>query len=217
MQAPVVGAPRLRARFDLPGGMIYLDGNSLGAMPKDAAARAHDVVTHEWGTDLIKSWNSAGWFDLPVRLGDKLAPLLGAEAGEVILCDSTSQNLYKVLSAAVAMRPERSVLILEGSNFPTNNYIAQGIAAHRSARLCLYGPPGTGKTAYGRWLAQALDIPLLVKRASDLQSMWVGECEKNIARVFREAEQDGALLLIDEVEAFCRTGAVPSKAGRSAR
>ncbi|HQY39071.1 MAG TPA: ATP-binding protein, partial [Giesbergeria sp.] len=80
--------------------------------------------------------------------------------------------------------------------------IAQGIAAHRSARLCLYGPPGTGKTAYGRWLAQALDMPLLVKRASDLQSMWVGECEKNIARAFREAEQDGALLLIDEVDSF---------------
>lgn len=80
--------------------------------------------------------------------------------------------------------------------------IAQGIAQHRTARLCLYGPPGTGKTAYGRWLAQELQMPLLVKRTSDLQSMWVGECEKNIARAFREAEQDGALLLIDEVDSF---------------
>ena len=84
--------------------------------------------------------------------------------------------------------------------------IAQGIAAqpsgHKSARLCLYGPPGTGKTAYGRWLAQQLDMPLLVKRASDLQSMYVGECEKNLARAFREAAQDGALLLIDEVDSF---------------
>ncbi len=80
--------------------------------------------------------------------------------------------------------------------------IAQGIAAHKNARLCLYGPPGTGKTAYGRWLAQQLDMPLLVKRASDLQSMYVGECEKNLARAFRAAEQDGALLLIDEVDSF---------------
>lgn len=80
--------------------------------------------------------------------------------------------------------------------------IAQGIAAHKSARLCLYGPPGTGKTAYGRWLAQQLDMPLLVQRASDLQSMYVGECEKNLARAFRAAEQDGALLLIDEVDSF---------------
>ena len=125
----------LRDRFDLPEGMIYLDGNSLGAMPKGASAKALDVVTREWGMDLIKSWNSAGWFDLPVRLGDKLAPLIGAGAGEVIICDSTSQNLFKVLSAAVAMRPDRSVLILEGSNFPTNNYIAQGVAAATGGRV----------------------------------------------------------------------------------
>lgn len=125
----------LRDRFDLPDGMIYLDGNSLGAMPKDAAARAHDVVMREWGLDLIKSWNSAGWFELPVRLGDKLAPLIGAAPGEVVICDSTSQNLFKVLSASVEMRPDRSVLILEGSNFPTNNYIAQGVAAATGGRV----------------------------------------------------------------------------------
>lgn len=125
----------LRGRFDLPEGMIYLDGNSLGAMPKGAAARAQDVVTREWGIDLIKSWNSAGWFDLPVRLGDKLGPLIGAAPGEVVICDSTSQNLFKVLSAAVALRPDRSVLILEGSNFPTNNYIAEGVAAATGGRV----------------------------------------------------------------------------------
>jgi len=125
----------LREQFVLPDGMIYLDGNSLGGMPKAASARALDVVTREWGADLIKSWNSAGWFDLPVRLGDKLAPLIGAGTGEVIVCDSTSQNLFKVLSAAVAMRPDRSVLILEGSNFPTNNYIAEGVAAATGGRV----------------------------------------------------------------------------------
>lgn len=125
----------LREQFVLPEGMIYLDGNSLGAMPRAASPRTLDVVNREWGTDLIKSWNSAGWFDLPVRLGDKLAPLIGAGTGEVIVCDSTSQNLFKVLSAAVAMRPDRSVLILEGSNFPTNNYIAEGVAAATGGRV----------------------------------------------------------------------------------
>ncbi|GAB2745188.1 AAA family ATPase [Melaminivora jejuensis] len=80
--------------------------------------------------------------------------------------------------------------------------VARGIARQRSARLCLYGPPGTGKTAYGHWLAQELDAPLLVRRASDLQSKWIGECEKNIARAFHEARQDGAVLLIDEVDSF---------------
>ncbi|WP_282950098.1 MULTISPECIES: kynureninase [unclassified Sphingopyxis] len=128
----------LRDRFALPEGMIYLDGNSLGAMPKGAAARAQDVVTREWGIDLIKSWNSAGWFDLPVRLGDKLAPLIGAAPGEVVICDSTSQNLFKVLSAAVALRPDRSVLILEGSNFPTNNYIGEGVAAATGGRVTVH-------------------------------------------------------------------------------
>lgn len=126
---------RLRDRFSLPHGMIYLDGNSLGAMPRDAGGRAQQVIGHEWGIDLIKSWNSAGWFDLPVRLGDKLAPLVGADAGEVLLCDLTSQNLYKLLSAAVAMRPDRRKLILEGSNFPTDNYIAQGVAAATGGRV----------------------------------------------------------------------------------
>jgi SpoVK/Ycf46/Vps4 family AAA+-type ATPase len=80
--------------------------------------------------------------------------------------------------------------------------VARGIAHSRSARICLYGPPGTGKTAFGRWLADELGMPLSVKRASDLISMWVGETERNIARAFREAEQDGAVLLLDEVDSY---------------
>lgn len=124
-----------RNQFFIPEGMIYLDGNSLGAMPRGAPARASTVVQREWGTDLIKSWNSAGWFDLPVTLGDKLAPLIGADPGEVVVCDATSQNLFKVLSVAVSMQPQRTVLVLEGSSFPTNNYVAQGIAATTGGRV----------------------------------------------------------------------------------
>ena len=91
----------LRGHFQLPDGVIYLDGNSLGVMPAAAPARIAEVVSQEWGTDLIRSWNSASWFDLPQRLGDQLAPLIGAGQGEVVCTDSTSINLYKVLSAAL--------------------------------------------------------------------------------------------------------------------
>ncbi len=123
----------LRARFDLPDGVIYLDGNSLGARPKSALARATDVIAREWGQDLIRSWNTAGWFDLPTRLGDRLAPLIGARAGEVVVTDSTSLNLFKALAAALTMQANgagaaRRVIVTERANFPTDIYMAQGMA-----------------------------------------------------------------------------------------
>ncbi|WEK43736.1 MAG: kynureninase [Candidatus Sphingomonas colombiensis] len=128
---------RFRDAFLIPDGVIYLDGNSLGAMANDAPAHAARVIEREWGGDLIKSWNSAGWFDLPVTLGNTLAPLIGADDGEVVVTDSTSVNLFKLLWAASAMRPGRRKIILEGSNFPTDNYVAQGIAAARGLEVVL--------------------------------------------------------------------------------
>jgi kynureninase len=124
----------LRRQFDLPEGVIYLDGNSLGARPKAALARAQDVIAREWGQDLIRSWNTAGWFDLPKRLGDRLAPLIGAAAGEVAVTDTTSLNLFKALAAALHMQAggagaARRVLVTERSNFPTDIYMAQGLAS----------------------------------------------------------------------------------------
>ncbi|PHV06935.1 kynureninase [Janthinobacterium sp. BJB412] len=124
----------LRAQFDLPTGLIYLDGNSLGARPRAALARAQDVIAREWGRDLIRSWNTAGWFDLPKRLGNRLAPLLGAGPDEVVVTDTTSVNLFKALAAALQMQAEqpataaRRVLVTERSNFPTDIYMAQGLA-----------------------------------------------------------------------------------------
>ncbi|NVD97172.1 kynureninase [Massilia sp. BJB1822] len=124
----------LRDHFDLPAGVIYLDGNSLGARPKAALTRASDVIAREWGKDLITSWNTAGWFELPKRLGDRLAPLIGAAAGEVVVTDTTSLNLFKVLAAALHMQAsaaetsERRVIVTERSNFPTDIYMAQGLA-----------------------------------------------------------------------------------------
>jgi kynureninase len=121
----------LREAFDLPAGVIYLDGNSLGARPKAALARATDVIAREWGNDLITSWNTAGWFDLPRRLGGKLAPLVGALPHEVAVTDTTSVNLFKALAAAVAMQagdPRRTTIVTERSNFPTDIYMAEGLS-----------------------------------------------------------------------------------------
>jgi kynureninase len=131
----------LREQFTLPAGVIYLDGNSLGVLPRATAARVQQVVTEEWGTGLIRSWNSAGWIDLPQRIGDKIARLVGAGAGELVVADSTSVNLYKVLSAALAMvsadTPQRRVILSERSNFPTDLYIAESLARQHGFELKL--------------------------------------------------------------------------------
>lgn len=122
----------LRRQFALPEGVIYLDGNSLGARPLTALARAQAVIAEEWGNGLIRSWNSAGWADLSQRLGNRLAPLIGAGDGEVVITDTTSINLFKVLSAALTVQrqrqPHRKVIVSEASNFPTDLYIAEGLA-----------------------------------------------------------------------------------------
>ena len=122
----------LRQQFALPEGVIYLDGNSLGARPVAALARAQQVISEEWGNGLIRSWNSAGWADLSQRLGNRLAPLIGARDGEVVITDTTSINLFKVLSAALSVQrqrqPQRKVIVSEASNFPTDLYIAEGLA-----------------------------------------------------------------------------------------
>lgn len=121
----------LRDLFALPPGTIYLDGNSLGAMPKATAARVASALTQEWGHDLIRSWNTAGWFALPQTVGDQIARLVGAAPGEVVATDSTSVNLFKVLSAALHITaqdaPQRTVVLSERGNFPTDLYIAQGL------------------------------------------------------------------------------------------
>jgi len=123
----------LRSQFALPAGVIYLDGNSLGARPRAALARVQDVVAREWGDDLIRSWNSAGWFDLPQRLGDRVGRLIGAQPGEVVVNDTTSLNLFKALAAAVHMQEHgagrgRRVIVTERSNFPTDIYMAEGLS-----------------------------------------------------------------------------------------
>lgn len=131
----------LREQFVLPPGVIYLDGNSLGVLPKATAARVQQVVTQEWGEGLIRSWNSAGWITLAQRVGDKVARLVGAGPGELVVADSTSVNLFKVLSAALTIvkadAPQRRVILSERSNFPTDLYIAESLAAQHGFELVL--------------------------------------------------------------------------------
>jgi kynureninase len=134
----------LRDHFTIPEGVIYLDGNSLGVMPKAATARAAEVVAQEWGQGLIRSWNTAGWINLPHKLGNQIARLIGASDGEVVVTDTTSINLYKALSAALSITkadaPHRRVVVSERNNFPTDLYIAQSLCTQHGYTLKLVEP-----------------------------------------------------------------------------
>jgi kynureninase len=118
-----------RDRFVLPDGVIYLDGNSLGPMPKAAQARVAEVLEREWGRSLIRSWIDHGWIDLQFRIGEKIGRLIGAAPGTTVVADSTSVNLFKLLAAGLDQRPDRNVILTEDGNFPTDLYVAQGLAA----------------------------------------------------------------------------------------
>ncbi|WP_170763313.1 kynureninase [Ruegeria lacuscaerulensis] len=113
--------------FDLPDDVIYLDGNSLGALPRGAAERATDVIRKEWGGELIKAWNSADWISLPKRVGDQIATLIGAPAGSVATGDTLSIKVYQALAAGLKLRPDRKVILSDSGNFPTDLYMAQGL------------------------------------------------------------------------------------------
>ena len=117
-----------RGRFQLPEGLIYLDGNSLGALPKGAPAALANTAEHQWGDDLIASWNKHGWIDWPSRIAAKLAPIVGARPSELLIADSTSVCLFKLLAAAARARPDRRTILSQKRNFPTDLYVAQGLA-----------------------------------------------------------------------------------------
>jgi kynureninase len=171
-----------RERFVLPESLIYLDGNSLGPMPRAAADALNRTIEQEWGHDLIKSWNSAGWFDMPVRLGDRVGALLGAAPGQTVVCDTTSVNLYKAIHTAIGLRPDRNVIIAEDESFPTDLYIVEGAmkSADRPMQRRLIGADGPSVEALlDRNVAVAvlshvnyrtgalLDIPAITRQLHD--------------------------------------------------
>jgi kynureninase len=125
----------IRERFVIPDGLTYLDGNSLGCLPRAVVARLTAAVEQEWGQGLIRSWNDAGWYRAPQRVGNMIGRLIGAAPDTVIVADSTSVNLFKVLSGALALRPDRKVILGVTGDFPTNTYIAGSVAGSRNAVL----------------------------------------------------------------------------------
>lgn len=116
----------MRDRFHLPEGVIYLDGNSLGPLPKGAVETLNRTIHQEWGEGLIRSWGEADWFTLPERLGDRMGGLIGAAAGQIVVCDGTSINIFKALNAAMGLRPGRDVIVSEQGSFPTDLYMIEG-------------------------------------------------------------------------------------------
>ena len=187
----------VRERFHVPEGVIYLDGNSLGPMPRATPGRVAEVVAREWGEGLIRSWNDAGWMALPGRIGAKIARLIGAPEGTVMVADSTSVNLYKVLGAALAARPGRRVIVSERGNFPTDLYIAEGLAAllDRGHRL---------KLVEGHEIAAAIDEDTAVVMLTHVNYHTGAMFDMNA--ITAAAHAKGALMLWDLAHS---AGAVP--------
>jgi kynureninase len=193
----------LRELFELPEGVIYLDGNSLGARPRAALERARQVVADEWGQGLIRSWNTAGWFDLPRRLGQRLAPLIGALPHEVVVTDTTSLNLFKALASALAMQErrhgeQRRVIVTERSNFPTDIYMAEGLTRwlDRGYKLHLVDSPEELASAVGA------DCTVLMLTHVNYRTGY----QHDMAAVTRLAHAHGALAVWDLAHS---AGAVP--------
>jgi kynureninase len=186
-----------RDRFVLPENLIYLDGNSLGAMPKDAPARIAGLVEQEWGRDLIRSWNIHGWAGLPQRVGEKIGRLIGARPGETLAADSTSVNLFKLLSAALQMRPDRRMILSEADNFPADLYIAGGIAR-------LLGDRHEMRAVESGSIEDAIDQHVAVVMLTHVNyrsgRMW------DMARITARAHAQGAIMLWDLAHS---AGAVP--------
>ncbi len=186
-----------RGRFALPPGVVYLDGNSLGPLPRATPGRIAEVVAREWGEGLIRSWNDAGWIDLAARVADGIARLVGAAPGSVAVADSTSVNLFKLLGAALTLRPGRSVIVSERNNFPTDLYVAQGMAAflggQHTVRLV---EPGAATDATGDDTAVVM-LSHVNYRTGAMH---------DLAGITRAAQARGALVLWDLAHS---AGAVP--------
>lgn len=192
----------LRQQFSLPEHVIYLDGNSLGVLPRSAEERSLQVLREEWGQGLIRSWNTAGWFELPRRLGNKLAGLIGAGSDEVVITDTTSLNIFKALAAAIRIQqqaaPQRKVIVSERDNFPTDLYMIQGmmdlLQQGYEMRLIDDRLP----------LAQALDEDVAVLLLSHVN--YRTGAMHDMAAVTAQAHRHGALTIWDLAHA---AGAVP--------
>lgn len=176
-----------RQRFDLPPNVVYLDGNSLGALPSATRQRIAHVVAQEWGAGLIRSWNDCDWIGAPRRVGDKIAGLVGAAPGEVIVADSTSANLFKLIGAALAARPGRREVLSEPGNFPSDLYVLDGALRNMHDRSLRLEPAGQLIDCIGPQTALVVLTHVHYKTAS----------MHDMRAITERAHQHGALALWD--------------------
>ncbi len=177
-----------KAMFDLPSGITYLDGNSLGPLPRKAAARVAQTVTAEWGQMLIGGWNRAGWMDHPRKLGDRIAALIGAEAGHVVLGDTLSIKVYQALAAALELNPQRRVILSDTGNFPSDLYMAEGLCRSLGQGYAL-------KTVAPQDVAGAIDASVAVLMLTEVDYR-TGR-RHDMAALTRAAHDAGALVVWD--------------------
>jgi kynureninase len=177
-----------RAMFHLPEGVVYLDGNSLGPLPRAAAARVASAVTDEWGQLLIRGWNKAGWMDQPSRIGDRVARLVGAEPGSVVMGDTLSIKVYQALASALEMNPTRRVILSDTGNFPSDLYMAEGLCR-------TLGDGYTLKTVPPEDLARAIDDTVAVTLVTEVDYR-TGR-RHDMAAITAQAHAAGALTIWD--------------------
>ncbi len=183
--------------FDIPSDILYLDGNSLGPLPKGAVERASQVIISEWGGKLIKAWNSADWISLPKKVGDQIAPIIGAPAGSVATGDTLSIKVYQALAAALKMRPDRKIIVSDNGNFPTDLYMAQGLIGTIDKGYELRTPAPED-------VADAItdDVAVVMLTQVDYRSGRMHDMSK----ITRKAHEAGAVMIWDLAHS---AGAVP--------
>jgi kynureninase len=177
---------RFRDRFLDDGSTIYLDGNSMGRLPKAAVPRLQEMAEHEWGTILVRGWTESGWMESPLRVGDRIGELIGASPGEVLVADTTSVGLFRLVTSVMRARPQRRVIVTERSNFPTDLYIAQGVAELLGCEIRAVGRAALGDALNG-------DTALLMLTEVDFRS---GE-RHDMGALTEAAHAAGALTLWD--------------------
>lgn len=178
----------MKEAFELPDGMIYLDGNSLGPLPKAVPARVADMLSREWGGQLIKGWNSCDWMDQPSRVGNKVGSLIGAPPGSVVMGDTLSIKVFQGLAAALNMRPDRKVILSDTGNFPTDLYMAEGLIRLKSAGYTL-------KTVAPEDVTTAIDDTIAVVMLTEVDYR-TGR-KHDMATVTARAQDAGAVMMWD--------------------
>ena len=186
-----------RALFDLPDGVIYLDGNSLGPLPRGAAARVAKAITDEWGQMLITGWNKAGWMDLPARVGDRVGRLIGAAPGTVTMGDTLSIKVYQALASALEMRSDRRIILSDNGNFPSDLYMADGLCR-------TLGPDYALKTVTPEAVEDAIDDSIAVLMLTEIDYR-TGR-KHDMAHLIAKAHAAGALVVWDLAHS---AGAIP--------